>query len=162
MKLPINIRTSLLRILLLAFLVFGINIPAFPMNDFWLGCRYSVNVSFVVLDEKGIDPPTLQRCTMPAYPISLFRASVQGEAEVQFKVSETGEIVDVVVLHATADEFGKEAELAVKQWCFFPGKIRSDRSSVPVRMRCRFMFQIEEVPPQKPDSAKPNGLVPNS
>lgn len=117
---------------------------AFAVNDFWLGNRYSVGVSFTVKHEAFIDPPKLKALSMPSYPIELLEAGVQGHAKIQFLVREDGSVADVSVVSADSEEFGIEAQETVAAWSFTPGKNRNGGKPAAVRMQCEFDFKVGE------------------
>jgi TonB family protein len=72
---------------------------------------------------------------------------VGGDVVVQFTISESGKVADFVLLHASNKYFGKETELAVKQWTFNPGVDNRTHIPAPVKMRCRFIYTHEETDP---------------
>ncbi|HEX2099420.1 MAG TPA: energy transducer TonB [Candidatus Synoicihabitans sp.] len=95
--------------------------------------------------------PTVKFLPKPIHPSEL--ADVEGKAVVEFTVSPTGNIEDVVVLEATHPAFGEAAKTAVQQAVFHPGTYEgrpvSARISVPVN------FKLPKKDAQKPkDAAK--------
>lgn len=137
-----------------AALVLLVAIPSvFAVNDFWLGNRYSVGVSFTLKHEAFIDPPKLKRLPMPSYPIELLEAGVQGHAKIQFLVREDGSVADVSVVSADSEEFGIEAKKAVAAWSFTPGKNRNGGKPAAVRMQCDFDFELNEKTQPQPNAS---------
>jgi TonB family protein len=58
--------------------------------------------------------------TMPAYPSSLQKRAIEGEAKVRFYVDEQGHVRLPEVIEATTPEFGDAAIAAVSQWRYEP------------------------------------------
>jgi TonB family protein len=58
----------------------------------------------------------------PTYPFEARRASVTGEALVQFAVGVDGRVTDAVVLRSHDIEFANAALVAVRQWTFQPAR----------------------------------------
>jgi TonB family protein len=131
-----------------AFVVLFTSISAFAVNDFWLGCRYTVGVTFKVQQEAYIDPPRLKApLRMPSYPLDLLGAALEGKATVQYLIREDGTVADVSVLHADFDAFGLEAKKAVEGMEFTPGTDRRDGKHASVRMQCVFDFRANDLGP---------------
>jgi hypothetical protein len=122
------------------------SLSAFAVNDFWLGCRYSVGITFKVQHEPYIDPPSLKtRLPMPSYPVDLLGAALEGQAVVQYLVQEDGLVADVSVLHADFEAFGLEARKTVEGMIFTPGKDRRSGKYASVHMQCVFVFRAEDL-----------------
>ena len=79
----------------------------------------------------------------PLYPLSAKMRGIEGFVDVQFIITDNGEVRDVTVVHAKPEKiFDEAAAEAVRQWRFTPG-IR-DGTPVAVRTRVRIRFQLQD------------------
>jgi TonB family protein len=138
-----NRRSSAILVLLA---VFAASTPMLGVNDFWLGNRYSVGVTYLPKQEAWIDPPLPKSVQMPDYPVELMRVAVSGQALIEFTVAPDGTVRDLKIVQAYSPAFGEAAKVAVTKWAFFPAKDRRTGKAVSTIMQCRFDFRVEEEP----------------
>lgn len=116
----------------------------FARNDVWLGNRYSVALTFGA-DELGKkNAPTPKSVPLPEYPSTMIRAAIRGEAVLDYTVAADGTTAAIVIVKATAEEFGKSAAAAARNWVFNPAIDLASGNPVPARMRCKVRFSITE------------------
>lgn len=80
--------------------------------------------------------PEPVKIVSPVHPPELWEARIEGEAEIECTVDETGHVDDAKVASASRPEFGEAALTAVRQWEFTPpivdGKPGRMRIKVPL------------------------------
>jgi len=79
------------------------------------------------------------RQVSPAYPRSLEKSGLDGYVQVEFTVTETGEVRDAKVLESSSSQFDSAALSAVNRWRFQP--VQEEGRPIPVRTRARFNFK---------------------
>lgn len=77
--------------------------------------------------------PEPVKIVSPVHPPELWEARVEGDAEVECIVDETGRVSDAKVVSASRPEFGEAAVAAVRQWEFTPPIVEGQ----PGRMRIK-------------------------
>jgi TonB family protein len=80
--------------------------------------------------------------TRPTYPFELRRASVTGQAVVDFYVKSDGTVANVVAIRATDIRFAGSAADAVRTWTFRPG--RRDGRLVTTHMQVPIVYTLNE------------------
>jgi TonB family protein len=65
-------------------------------------------------------PPVLKKRVDPKYPASAKALGIEGQVTVNVLISETGDVVEVTVLHGLAGGFDEATVTAVKQWKYDP------------------------------------------
>jgi len=91
------------------------------------------------LDER---PKVLQQVA-PAYPRALKDDGLTGQAEIEFVISRTGEVLFPRIVSATYEDFGWAATVAVAQWRYQPPQ--KNGKSVEVRMRVPILFTAQKL-----------------
>ena len=79
------------------------------------------------------------RQVSPAYPRSLQNSGLDGYVQVEFTVTETGEVREAKVLESSSSQFDSAALSAVNRWRFQP--VQEEDKPIPVRTRVRFNFK---------------------
>jgi TonB family protein len=93
----------------------------------------------------GSHPPRALHIVAPIHPPELRKKLIAGECNIECLVSEEGHVVFTKVVDATAPEFGKAAEEAVRQWEFQPGERDGKPIAMTVRIPFDFTFTATEV-----------------
>lgn len=75
----------------------------------------------------------------PVYPLDRLLAGEEGEAVVEFTVTERGLVGEVSLATATGPDFGRALQAAVEGWSFQPA-VNGEGARVPVRLRCEHKF----------------------
>jgi len=83
--------------------------------------------------------------TAPAYPASLNKTGLKGEAVVTMRIDPQGHVVDPVVERATEPPFGEEALDAVRQWRFVP-RVKDGQ---PVETKVSIPFAFDPPPAER-------------
>lgn len=79
----------------------------------------------------------------PEYPIRAQRSKVEGQVELNFTVTTTGEVKDAVVVRAEpADTFDDAALRSIRRWKFKPKEVEGEL--VEQRLSLRMRFQLTE------------------
>jgi TonB family protein len=85
---------------------------------------------------------TLQKSVQPAYPNKARLSKTEGWVDLEFTVTETGKVKDVVVRStSTAGVFDDAAVKAVSQWRYSP--VLRDEKPAAVRTQIRIRFTLE-------------------
>jgi protein TonB len=92
-------------------------------------------------DIRPIGTLAVVRQVAPDYPRSAASRGLEGWVEVEFTVTETGEVRDALVRESSASVFDNAAVSAVNRWRFEP--VLEEGQAVPVRTRARFTFREE-------------------
>jgi TonB family protein len=79
------------------------------------------------------------RQVSPTYPRSLENSGQDGYVQVEFTVTEVGEVRDAKVLESSSSQFDAAALSAVNRWRFQP--VQEEGKPIPVRTRVRFNFK---------------------
>jgi TonB family protein len=142
------------------FLLLLVPLAAHAMNDFWLGCRYSVILNFGAADLGKKNAPQPISVPSPPFPADLMVARVPGQVVVDFTVGVDGRISEAKIVSASAHELGAATLPAVSSWTFKPAVALKDSAPVSARMRCKIQFLIEEEegPNQMPEPT-PDGVA---
>jgi protein TonB len=82
---------------------------------------------------------TPKRQVVPNYPHSAHSRSLEGWVELEFTVSETGEVSNARVMQSSATIFEGAALSAISRWRFEP--VLVDGRPVPVRGAVKFTFK---------------------
>jgi TonB family protein len=90
-------------------------------------------------------PPVATYQRPPTYPFVLRKAGIQGEATVDFIVTNHGSVAAAKVVRATDPRFGEAALACVVQWHFRPAM--KDGAAVNCHMQVPIVFTINESPP---------------
>jgi len=88
-------------------------------------------------------PPRPIRQQKPVYPLSERKGGFKGVVVVDFVVSKSGEVKDVVVYQSNNPNFNDPAIEAVRQWKFEPGYVGG--RAVSTRMRVPMVFELSGV-----------------
>ena len=83
---------------LLLLLVLALPVVGFARNDFWLGNRYSVALSFGASDLGKKNSPTPKTIALPEYPGEMIWISIGGEVTFDYTVTLDGRVTDLVVV----------------------------------------------------------------
>ena len=82
------------------------------------------------------------RQVSPSYPRSLDHSGQDGYVQVEFTVTEAGEVRDAKVLESSSSQFDSAALSAVNKWRFQP--VQEEDRPIPVRTRVRFNFKGQQ------------------
>lgn len=109
-----------------------------------LGFGVLASPSWATDARDPVPPRPIDRST-PSYPEDLYKAGIEGDADIAFEVDETGKTQNPVIRFATHPEFGQAAADAVVNWRFQPGL----RQGKPARFRVAvpFNFRMPTVDP---------------
>ena len=92
------------------------------------------------LEELDVKPVPIKR-VQPVYPPAMKRLKKRAKVNVEFVISEVGEVVEWKVVKSTNERFNDSAIEAVKQWKFKPGikdgKRVKARVGMPLTYRLR-------------------------
>ena len=132
-------------------------------NDFWLGSRYSVALSFGAANLEKTNAPTPKVMPFPEYPAEMIRAGILGEVIFDYTVTSEGRISELVIVKASANEFKTSVSAVAQTWRFNPAIDLASNQPVSVRMRCKVRFFItdEEEPPSKLQPSAPGSQGPS-
>jgi TonB family protein len=135
------------------------SVSVLARNDFWIGNRYSVSLSFGAADLGKKNAPTPKSVPLPEYPAEMIRASIIGEVTLDYTVAADGRVSEVTVVKASREEFQKAAFAAARTWFFNPAVDLASSKPAPDRMRCKVRFSMteEEEPNQAPEPTAPSG-----
>jgi TonB family protein len=79
----------------------------------------------------------------PVYPRRALTRGIEGWAEVEYTISEAGQVEDVAVVDANpVGIFDRAAIKAISKWQYQPQKV-NDKSVRVIQLRHRFQFQVE-------------------
>jgi TonB family protein len=81
---------------------------------------------------------TVVKQVSPTYPRLAARRSLEGWVEVEFTVTERGEVRDAKVRRSSSELFDKSALAAINRWEFAP--LMENGRPVPIRVALRFAF----------------------
>ncbi len=142
---------------LLLILMVASSVTALARNDFWLGNRYSIALSFGAADLGKKNAPFPQSVPLPEYPAQMIRAKLVGEVTVDYTVAADGRVSDVTVVKTSGEEFQKAVAAVVRTWVFNPAIDLASSQPVSARMRCKVRFTIAEdkEPDQSPEPSAP-------
>jgi TonB family protein len=134
-------------------------VAGFARNDFWIGCRYSVSLTFGADDLGKKNAPTPKVTPPPEYPSGMIQPRIEGEVTVDYTVDLAGRLSDVTIVKASAEEFRKSVSAVVSTWAFNPAIDTTTGKPVPARMRCKIRFSIveEAEPNQSLQPTAPSG-----
>jgi TonB family protein len=124
----------------LAFLVITLPTISSARNDFWLGFRYSVSISFGAADLGKKNAPYPKSTPLPEYPSEMINAAVGGEVLLDYTVNPDGTVSALAVVGASAEEFRMSAMDAVRAWRFNPAIDWASGKPTSARMRCKVLF----------------------
>jgi len=119
-------------------------VQLYAVNDTWIGHRYAVEVTFFESREKNVNPPSPNSLSMPDYPIELAKELITGVAVLSFSIDEHGSIYDIKVASADHESFAESAKKVIEKWSFTPARNAITGKNVPMKMKCRFSFNLSE------------------
>lgn len=93
------------------------------------------------LDQKPEDRPG-NKGIKPSYPYDLKRSGVTGSVQIEFIISENGDVIDAWVTKSTHREFEQPTLQAAMRWKFKPG--RKGGKAVKTRASRLVPFQISD------------------
>jgi len=94
--------------------------------------------NIVPLDEVDT-PPVLKERVDPRYPAAAVEREIEGTVVVSALISETGDVLDVVIVQGLAGGFNEETINAVMQWKYEPAV--KDGQAVKVRKQISITFK---------------------
>jgi TonB family protein len=121
----------------------------YAVNDFWLGQRYSVRLSFSAGDLGKINAPVPKVMPMPEYPNDFLRAAMAGSVTINFVVQGNGGVSDVSVVKASSNDLAEHTRKVVEQWRFTPAIDLKSRNTTVARMQCCVEYLIDEAAPNR-------------
>jgi len=87
----------------------------------------------------------------------LTKTAVSGDAQVEFIISETGDVAEAHVVTATNPLFGQAAVEAILQWKFLPGVRDGKPVNTRIRQTLHFDLSIDEKPNPAAQPTPPKG-----
>jgi len=145
----------------LVFLVFASVI--FARNDLWIGCRYSVAVSFNCTDLGKKNAPKPKTIPMPLYPADEMNGELKAEVVVDFTVRIDGTVSEIHVVSASGDDFRDASLSAVRSWTFNPAIDLQTGMPASARMRCAVQFtSVEKEKPNQPPEPTTTAVTPRA
>jgi len=129
---------------LLLAVMLASSITSIARNDFWIGNRYSVSLSFGAAELGKKNAPTPKSVPLPEYPAEMIRAAVGGEVTFDYTVAPDGRVLEVTIVEASAEEFQRSISAVALAWVFNPAIDLSSGRPVTARMRCKVRFTITE------------------
>lgn len=129
---------------LLLMMVVASCVTALARNDFWLGNRYSISLSFGASDLGKKNAPTPKSVPLPEYPAQMIRAKLGGEVTVDYTVAMDGRVSDVTVVKTSGEEFQEAVTAVARTWVFNPAIDLASSKPVSARMRGKVRFTITE------------------
>lgn len=89
--------------------------------------------------------PEPVRIVEPSIPLEYRGLNVAGDVIVRFRVTESGQVRDVTVRHATDDRFAEAVVQAVRQWEFRPKVENGEAYVATVELPVRFGQDPQEI-----------------
>lgn len=142
----------------LALLFLAFSSPIFAVNDFWIGCRYSVTVSFNGADLGKKNAPKPKAFPMPVFPAGQMTGELKEEVIVDFTVRVDGAVSEIQLIRAPSDDFRDSALFAIRSWTFQPAIDLRTGNPTSARMRCIVSFTaVEKEAPSEPTAPSGRG-----